>query len=406
MRKAIIIGSGIAGTTLALQLKRIGVPCTIYESEEMFSNIGLFIYISPNGMNVFQSLGIYEKIKNLGIVTTKSLFHNEKAKQVGRLLYDDEEQRYGAHNIVIKRSLLYKALREEAINQGIKIEFGKKLIDIEILDPEKVRAHFADKTSEEGTFLIGCDGIRSTTRKIILPNAPKPQYNGIIVSGGFSKVSIAPHVQNTFYSYFLNGSVIAHVTSKENETYWWQIIPYPDEPTREELKLIPKDDWKQKLIDLCNEIHPVHKKFIEEHEGDFLKIPIYDIDFLPTWHKGPVCLTGDAAHPSSPHLGQGASMALEDSIVLAKCLRDIPNTHDAFVKFQSLRKERTEKLVKFARESGAFHLWKNPIRRLFRDLLMSLTINPFFQKHAKSGSRFSMDTLFGYKVDWDNKISQ
>ena len=150
----------------------------------------------------------------------------------------------------------------------------------------------------------------------------------------------------------------------------------------------------------------MHQKFIEEHEGNFQKIPIYDIDFLDTWHKGPVCLVGDAAHPSSPHLGQGASMALEDSIILAMCLRDIKNIQKAFTKFQYLRKERTEKLIKFSRESGEFHLWTNPIRRLFRDILMSFTLNPFFQKHAGKGSRLNMYTIFGYKVDWDKKISE
>lgn len=403
-KKAIIIGCGIAGPALALQLKRAGIKSTIYESEKTPSDLGLFIYLSPNGMNVIRSLGVYEKIKKLGIETYAYIFYNEKGKQLGNLDYSNEDERFGASNVMLRRSLLYKAVREEAINQGIDIQFGKKLKDIEIINSEKVIAHFEDGVTAKGNFLIGCDGLRSRTRKIIIPDTPKPRYDGIVATGGFSKISINPRLPNTFYSSFLNGAGVAHLTSKNGETFWWLSVTYPEEPTKDELNLISNDQWKQKLLDLCDGTHPVYKKFIEGHEGDFPKIPLYDIDFLETWHKGPVCLVGDAAHPTSPHVGQGASMALEDSITLAKCLRDIEDTQQAFAKFQSLRKERTEKMIKFSRLSGeSLHL-TSPIKKWFRDLMLSMFTKPFFLKHPLPGDRFDMNFFFGYKVDWDEKI--
>jgi len=98
-------------------------------------------------------------------------------------------------------------------------------------------------------------------------------------------------------------------------------------------------------------------------------------------------------------------MALEDSITLAKCLRDIKNTQQAFAKFQSLRKKRTEKMIKFSRLSGeSLHL-TNPIKKWFRDLMLLMFTKPFFLKHPLPGDRYDMNFFFGYKVDWDKKIS-
>ena len=99
-----------------------------------------------------------------------------------------EEQRYGAQNFMIKRGQLHKALREEALHQGIRMEFGKRLRDIEVTAEQQVVAHFEDGTTARGDFLVGCDGIHSRTRQIILPDSPKPTYTGIVDCGGFAPI--------------------------------------------------------------------------------------------------------------------------------------------------------------------------------------------------------------------------
>ena len=88
------------------------------------SDIGLFIYLSPNGMNLIRSLGIYDKIKKLGINTHRYIFHNEKGKQLGDLDYTYEDERYGASNVMIRRSLLYKTVREDTGIATISIRYG------------------------------------------------------------------------------------------------------------------------------------------------------------------------------------------------------------------------------------------------------------------------------------------
>ena len=123
-QNVIIIGCGIAGPVLALQLKHAGIKSTIYEAEKTPSDIGLFIYLSPNGMNLIRSLGIYDKIKKLGINTHRYIFHNEKGKQLGDLDYTYEDERYGASNVMIRRSLLYKTVREDTGIATISIRYG------------------------------------------------------------------------------------------------------------------------------------------------------------------------------------------------------------------------------------------------------------------------------------------
>ena len=105
---------------------------------------------------------------------------------------------------------------------------------------------------------------------------------------------------------------------------------------------------------------------------------------------------GDAAHATSPYIGQGAAMAMEDAVVLAMCLRDIPTIQLAFSTFEKLRKERTEKVVKLSIQNGDLMNASNPIKKMFRDKMLSTVLNKSIVK--------KMDWLFSYKIDWNEKI--
>ena len=109
-------------------------------------------------------------------------------------------------------------------------------------------------------------------------------------------------------------------------------------------------------------------------------------------------MIGDAAHATLPHIGQGASMAIEDAVILAKCLRDMPSLKDAYEKFETLRKKRVEKVVKTARQNGKVLSVTNPIQKIFRGLMLSLML--------KRMSISPMNWIFSYKVRWDEKIPE
>lgn len=403
-KHAVIIGCGIAGPVVAMALQRIGMRATIYEAQPASADFtGAFLNLAPNGVNALRALGI--DVEPHGFPCTGMTFWSGKGKRLGALGSGDEEQRYGAPSLMIKRGLLHRALREEAVRRGIRIEHGKKLERIDGIDglggttPDArpiVTARFADGTQATGDLLIGCDGIHSRTRHIILPDAPRPTYTGMIGCGGFTHAPGLVPASGACQMVFGRRAFFGYFPTPAGEIYWFDNISYPGEPTRADLATLAADQWRQRLLDLHG-ADPAPIPELVRASGDIGIYPIYDIPTLPSWHRGLVCLVGDAAHATSPHAGQGASMALEDALVLAKCLRDVPAPPQAFAAFQRLRKSRVERLILQARRTGARKAVSNPLLIWLRDRLMSFFL-----------ARIAADTdawVYSYRIDWDQAVA-
>jgi 2-polyprenyl-6-methoxyphenol hydroxylase-like FAD-dependent oxidoreductase len=181
-----------------------------------------------------------------------------------------------------------------------------------------------------------------------------------------------------------------HLAKPGGELYWFSNVAWPVEPRRGELQAIADDAWRRRLLELHGDAPAPIPDIIQATTGEIGKWAIYDLPSLATWHEGPVCLIGDAAHATSPHVGQGASLALEDAIVLTKCLRDVPNVEEAFATYERLRKDRVEALVKEARRTGDRKAPSNRVTRRIRDLVL-----PFFLKLGVKNTR----PVYAYKVD-------
>ncbi|GAB4021619.1 FAD-dependent monooxygenase [Spirosoma migulaei] len=392
-KKAILIGCGISGPAMALFLKRVGIDATIYEARNQpKDDAGAFLGISPNGLNVLK------EFMPLGEILTeftpgKMTFFNAKNKNIGEIDTANQNELYSAETVQLKRGLLNKAIREVAIANGIKIELGKKLKSISQSE-DSVTAFFEDGTSATADFIIGCDGIHSVTRKSLFPNGPALSYTGLLSTGGFTRLANVQSLYGSIRMTFGERSFFAYAVSNLGDVWWFNNISREKEPRRNELAALELDQLKDTLVALHkNDPEPIAEII---KSADSVEIyPIYDIPFLEKWHKGRVCLIGDAAHAIAPHIGQGASLALEDTIVLAKCIRDLPTPESAFDKFQSLRQSRVHKIVKEARKVGDNKTVPNKFQQFFRDLLL-----PFFVKmEAKK-----MDWVYAYKVDWNEKI--
>jgi 2-polyprenyl-6-methoxyphenol hydroxylase-like FAD-dependent oxidoreductase len=182
------------------------------------------------------------------------------------------------------------------------------------------------------------------------------------------------------------------VTEPGGEVCWFSNLSWPEEPSRGQLAAISEADWRARLLVAhADDPEPI-PTLIRSTPGSLGRWGVYELPSLPTWHRGPVCLVGDAAHAASPHMGQGASTALEDALVLARCLRDIPQPESAFAAYEGLRRERVEKIVAMARHNGQQKAITNPIGMFIRDLLLPLFV--------KLGAR-STDWLYGYRLDWE-----
>jgi FAD-dependent urate hydroxylase len=386
-QKALLIGCGVASPILAMFLQRIGVKPVIFEREpEPRDDAGFFLNLATNGTDVLETLGIEEQVLEHGHRSEKLVFQNHVNKQLGENQHE---------TVLIKRGLLTKVLREEALEHGITIEFGKRLIDVEIPHEDMAIAYFDDGTEAHGNFLVGCDGIHSQTRNSIFPDAPEPEYTGIIDSGAFTRNESVPPSDGIMRMTFGVNGFFGYQKVPTGEIYWFENHERSHVPSRGELDKVSQSQWKNKLLTLHEPDSELITDIIRSTEGDIGKWPVYDLPSLPTWHQDTVCLIGDAAHATSPHVGQGASLAMEDAIVLAKCLRDIEGVSDAFGAFEELRRERVKEIVEMSRETGNQKAPSNVITRKFRDLVL-----PFFLKRGIE--RF--EQIYLYRVDWDKPI--
>ncbi|OUS76236.1 FAD-dependent oxidoreductase [Paenibacillus sp. MY03] len=393
-RQALIIGCGIAGPATALFLKRAGIDPVIYEADNQKDEYaGLFLNLARNGLRVLKELGIDDEIRQAGIPMRAMKMVSGKGKPLGNIgRTSGEPQGY-----TVKRGILHGVLREEALRQGIPIVFGKKLEKVDTEEKGIVTAFFEDGTSASGDFMVGCDGIHSRTRRLVIPDAPEPSYTGLISFGGFLRGANIPNEHGIQTMVFGKRAFFGYTVRNDGEVYWFGNIDYPGTPTRRDLQSISQAEWRKRIDGLyANDIPPL-PEIVRATKEEIGVYPIYDMPPLPVWHNRSVVLLGDAVHATSPNAGQGASLALEDAIVLAQCVRDIPNMEQAFTKFKDLRRERVERIVHYSRSIGQRKHATNPVQVFFRDLML-----PMF---LKSANKDSHSWMYDYKVDWSDKVT-
>ena len=156
--------------------------------------------------------------------------------------------------------------------------------------------------------------------------------------------------------------------------------------------------WRQQLVEMFADDTGPAAALIEHGELELAGDNTYDLPHVPTWHMGRMIMIGDAAHAPSPSSGQGASMAIEDAVVLARCLRDLPDAEQAFAAYERLRRRRVERIVaQGARTSNSKAA--GPIARRIRDLMM-----PTILKRVANGK--SLAWMHDYHIDWNEKAAQ
>ena len=396
-RKALIIGCGVAGPVVALFLQRAGIEAEIYEARAESTDYGgSFLNMACNGLGVLKTLGLDDQVSSQGSPIPRMSIWSGKGKRLGEVR-NGARAEVGAPSINILRSRLHQVLREGAEQRRIKMSFGKKLAGLSTGE-QGVIATFEDGTTAEGSFLVGCDGVHSRTRQLINPDAPTPQYTGLISTGGFAQHSSFPPTPDTMHFIFGQRAFFGYHISSSGEMYWFVNFSQRSAPARGDVDMIVSDEWQERMLDLFRGDLPLISEMIRATQSPIIGYPIYDISTQPIWQKGPVVLVGDAIHAVSPGAGQGASLAIEDAIVLAKCLRDREDHALAFAIYERLRRARVEHMVRYGRSLGQAKVMTNPIQVWFRDMLM-----PFFLKRFANPA--ALDWVYSYKVDWDEHVA-
>lgn len=392
-RKALVIGAGIAGPAAALFLKRAGIDAIVHEAAPApDDHQGLFFNLATNGVRVLHALGLEAALAACGSSCRGMAMHNDEGRLLATITNGAVEGR-GPASLVILRGTLQRVLREAAMDAGIPFRFGKRLLRIED-DGRIVTAWFEDGTTDQGDLLIGCDGLRSRTRRLLLPQAPDPRYTGLLSLGARTHdASIAP-TPDRMHMFFGKQAFFGYTARPDGDILWFSNIARADEPARGELDAWSSLDRRDLLLDQHANDPDTVRRIIASTRGAIGAYPIHDLPRLDTWHRGLGCVIGDAAHATSPHAGQGAAMALEDAMLLARTLRGAAHIPEAFARFEDLRRERVTKLVAFAARTGKNKLPTTPLGRGLRDLFLPMALKVFASPSA-------MSWVDQYRIDWD-----
>lgn len=382
-RRAVIVGAGIGGPVLALWLQKIGVEAVLAEARPSAAlGEGAFLGVAPNGMNVLDSLGLAQKVLAMGHTCTGFQFNNARGQNIGVIDRSADQAMFRWPLTMVRRADLHALLAEEATKRGISLRYGLELKDVN--DTEAgVRATFSDGTSLDGEFLVGCDGLRSTTRALAVPKAPAPVFSGLLDFGGFTRVEGLPFPAGINQMVFGRRAFFGAFTTPTGETWWFHNGPPGDGDHRTRMLELHRDDpaWVRQLIESTPSLL-----------GPW---GIHDLHAMPQWTNGRICLLGDAAHAMSPSAGQGASLAMEDAMVLAQCVRDVPDVRAAFVRFEKLRRPRVDAIFKEAQRQSSRKA-PTPLSEWFRDRML-----PFFLKFgAKAQTR-----SYAYRIEWDQRVT-
>jgi 2-polyprenyl-6-methoxyphenol hydroxylase-like FAD-dependent oxidoreductase len=375
-RKALIIGAGIAGPVAAIFLRKAGIDAAVYEAWPYAKGAGGGLQIAPNGMRVLAELGLAETMISRGSIAESFDFYSQSGSRLGSI-NRNMKARFGQPAVNMCRATLNEIIVDKAWCNNVGLHFEKRLASIEDRADQPVVAHFSDGTSAEGDFLIGADGVHSAVRTHVTPDGPKPFDTGLIGFGGFvprsllDGTSVGQRVETTFGQSGFFGYGFCSPDAQDG-AMWWSTQPSHgvDAAT---FRAMDQQSLKQHLRDFHAGWHDPIPAIIDAADN-IVVTDTLDVAELPTWSRKRTLLIGDAAHATSPHAGQGASLALEDSMRLGRLMLDGQELGLTFQNFEAERRPRAEKIVAVARRNGNSKREFSPTGAWIRDRMIKLLL--------------------------------
>jgi len=398
IKTAAIIGGGVAGPVTAMALRRAGIEATVFEAYAHGADgVGVFLTVAVNGQRALRELDLLDTIREYGFDCPRFEFYSGKGKPLGGFPAAPAGETELTSR-TLRRADLYTALRDEALRRGVNVEYGKRLVHAE-RGPDGVTAIFDDGSRFTADILVGADGLLSRTRELIDPAAPKPRYVPLLNTGGWARTALPgePGTPGTMAMYFGRDAFFCHMLAPDGLIWWFANVPQIRELSPAELAAITPERWRRKLIETFAVDATPARAVIEATEQIAAPWNTYDFPSVPHWHRDRIVLVGDAAHAASPTSGQGASLAIEDALVLAKALRDAPDVATAFTAYELQRRDRVERIVAEAKKRSAEKM-PGPVGRIIRDAVLPLV----FARRAKSGGD---DWVLTHEIRWADRVA-
>ena len=365
--KIAVVGAGIGGLTVAALLQEHGHEVKVFEKNQELSEVGAGIGIGGNVIDKLHNHDLAKGIKNAGqIIDTLAIADNS-----GTALSKIKLKR-NTVNLTLERQSLLETIQSYV--QPSSIYTGYQVLSIEN-EVNKVTVHFENHEAETFDLCIGADGLHSSVRASVAPNT-KVNYQGYTVFRGLVN-DVQLKDTNTATEYWSKQGRVGIVPLLNNKVYWFIAINAKIHNT--EYQTYGKPHLQARFNHFPNEVREVLDK---QSETGILLHNIYDLKPLKTFVYNRTVLLGDAAHATTPNLGQGAGQAMEDAIVLANCLE----TYDfdqALERYDKLRVKHTKKIIKKSRKIGKV---AQSTQRLFikvRNAIAKRTPNSLLARQTK-----------------------
>jgi 2-polyprenyl-6-methoxyphenol hydroxylase-like FAD-dependent oxidoreductase len=363
MPRAVVIGAGIGGLTAAIALQQTGWDVEVFERAPELREVGAGISLWTNAVKVLRKLGVGESIEAAAAVIRESEARSWRGRLLVRTDFGYLNEKLGAPTIGIHRADLQARLADHVGREHIHL--GMMCVSY-TTDEKGANALFAEGDDIRGQILIGADGIKSLVRNQLLGSEPV-RYAGYTAWRGVGLIDRPEVPLGLTVLAMGRGSQAGLLPIGGGRTYWFATANVPaggeGAPGGHKAELLKRfGDWYPAIpaaIEATPEIGIIRNDIVDRPPGR-------------KWTDGRVTLLGDAAHPTTPNLGQGACMAIESAFVLAKCLRQAETPEVGLAAYEQARFDRTAMITHQSWRLGRIFAYENPLKCWLRDRLFAL----------------------------------
>ena len=384
--RVIVIGSGIAGLSAAVALRKVGFDVAVYERAPELREVGAGISLWANAVRALDAIGAGDAVRAFSLPAVRSELRarNGHAVQLSIPIAKFEEQ-FGVRPFVamIHRAELVGALAG-CLPPGVA-RYGFECVGVERRE-KSVGVRFANGHADEADVLVGADGIHSAVRAALF-GKEEPRYSGYT---GWRGIAPRPAAVEPGYmgEWWGRGQRFGITTLPGDRVYWFATKNVP--PGGREA-----DERQTLLADFRDWAAPVPELLATTPPDRVFRNDIIDRPPTKVWSVGRAGVVGDAAHPTTPNLGQGGCMAIEDAVVLARHLRANPDPAAAWAAFAAERSRRTAAIVRESWKFGRIGQWRGRVSCAVRDRIVGAVMPLLGAKSVTKYAVFDVGALPG-----------
>jgi 2-polyprenyl-6-methoxyphenol hydroxylase-like FAD-dependent oxidoreductase len=358
--RVLVVGGGVAGPAVALATASLGLEVTLLERRgEVDPREGSWITVAPNGLDALAALGVLDRARAVGHNSRTNRMFGATGRRLGEVSLGVPLED-GTVALTMRRSALAAILVEAAAEAGADVRLGARCESVTD-EGSAVSVTLADGTGLWGDVLVGADGVRSRLRHWLDPAAPAARYVGLTNFGGISTGSplSGELTPEAWHFVFGRRSFFGAHPLPTGDVVWFVNVPRAP-ISASERTATGEDAWLTWLGELVSGDAGPAAELVASGRLELAGDNTHDLPHVPTWWRGSTVLVGDAAHAPSPSSGQGAAMALEDAVVLGRCLAtaqrgELPASEQGpLAAYERARRRRVEAIVRAgARSSSA-----------------------------------------------------